>query len=236
MVTAFLSDDPDVAMLDSLSSRNSSAFETIKISGEIQLSIDLIEDTAVALDRAEAAGAVLLLHLEGVATPAAWPGESPLRLISKWEGLLRRIERTPVPVIALAQGCFSSIALELLLVADYRVVTGNFVISANGSPEAAWPGMVLYRLAHQLGQARAKRLILRTAALSAEDAHSFDLVDHVAENGAAARDHISEMLKHAPLDDFAVRRRLIQDAAAVSFEEALGAHLAACDRSLRRIA
>jgi len=36
--------------------------------------------------------------------------------------------------------------------------------------------------------------------------------------------------------EVAIRRQLLLDAAQHSFEEALGAHLAACDRALRRVA
>jgi isomerase DpgB len=36
--------------------------------------------------------------------------------------------------------------------------------------------------------------------------------------------------------ELAIRRQLLRDATTISFEEALGGHLAACDRMLRRSA
>jgi len=36
--------------------------------------------------------------------------------------------------------------------------------------------------------------------------------------------------------ELSIRRRLLLEAASTSFEDALGAHLAACDRALRRAA
>jgi isomerase DpgB len=53
---------------------------------------------------------------------------------------------------------------------------------------------------------------------------------------AKAFDHISHRLAYSPLDDFAVRRRLMQDSISTNFDDALGTHLAACDRALRRAA
>jgi isomerase DpgB len=207
---------------------------TLKIGAEPQLTEDLLDRLEQTLDRAETTGAVLLLRLSGAADPAHWPSIAALRLVSRWERLLRRIERAAVPLLALAEGNCSTLALELLLVADHRVAVANFTLPAPLISAPVWPGMALFRLTHQIGQARTKRLILHPAALSAVEALDFELLDHVAPDDEAAQAHVEEMLARAPLEDFAIRRRLIQDADTMSFEEALGAHLAACDRSLRR--
>jgi isomerase DpgB len=94
--------------------------------------------------------------------------------------------------------------------------------------------MTLHRLANQLGVARARGLALFGGTLAAEralvvgvlDEISFDIAGSIAAVAKAARD---------AGEDLAVRRRLLLDAPGTTFEEALGAHLAACDRSLRRL-
>jgi isomerase DpgB len=61
-----------------------------------------------------------------------------------------------------------------------------------------------------------------------------DMIDYLANDLDAGLKQLECLLMQAPLDDFAVRRRLIQDSADTSFDEALGAHLAACHRALQR--
>jgi isomerase DpgB len=61
------------------------------------------------------------------------------------------------------------------------------------------------------------------------------LVDEiVADPEEAARAAII-MLGRIAGTDLAIRRQLLAEALSVSYEDALGAHLAACDRELRRL-
>jgi len=210
----------------------SPSVEMVDIGAETLLSEALVEQLASALERAEMAGAPLLLRLSGAAGPGKWPSAEQLRDVSRWERVLRQIERAPIPVLVLARGAWSELALEILLVGDYRVASADFTLLPRSPGSPVWPGMALFRLSNQIGQARTKRLVLRPAALTAAEARDLDLIDHVAPE-QEARSHIETMLGRAALADFAIRRRLIQDATGRSYEEALGAHLAACDRELR---
>ncbi|GAB2605840.1 enoyl-CoA-hydratase DpgB [Kribbella endophytica] len=179
-------------------------------------------------------GVVLELHPGG--GHQAWPGNVPIAAINRWERALRRLERVPAPVVAVASGTCTGPAAEVLLVADFRVVTRDFVFVL-GAEGGAWPGAVLHRLACQLGVARAKQLALWRQPLTARKAVALDLVDELADDLRLALRRAEEMLGSAAPDggeDFAVIRRLLLDAPATSVDEALGSHLAAADRLLRR--
>jgi isomerase DpgB len=59
------------------------------------------------------------------------------------------------------------------------------------------------------------------------------LVNVVARNIEVVADDFIDSLKAVDLSDLSVRRRLLLESPTVSYEEALGVHLAACDRALR---
>ena len=229
MVTTPFPDGTKQAMPDPI--LPSPSAEMVDIGAET-LSEALVEQLATALERAESAGAPLLLRLSRAADPGKWPGAEAVRDVNRWERVLRQIERTRVPVLVLARGACSELALEILLVGDCRVATADFTVSPRSQGNPVWPSMALFRLANQIGQARTKRLVLRTAALTAAEARDLDLVEHVAPE-REAQSYVETMLRRPALADFAIRRRLIQDATGQSYDEALGAHLAACDRELR---
>jgi isomerase DpgB len=62
------------------------------------------------------------------------------------------------------------------------------------------------------------------------------VVDDVAGNAVLALDKAIEMAGTAPGAELAVRRQLMLEAMTTTFEDALGVHLAACDRALRSVA
>ncbi len=94
--------------------------------------------------------------------------------------------------------------------------------------------MALYRLArHGAGAAPIRRALLVGDPVTAADALALHLVDEVTGDPAAALARAAERAA-AFYPDLAIRRQLMFDAATTGFEEALGAHLAACDRELRR--
>jgi isomerase DpgB len=189
---------------------------------------DRVEDTRVA---------VAALHITPAANPEQarrWPGDIGIHLVTKWERALRRIERLRAATIAIADGPCAGAGLEVLLATDYRIVTPAFRLTLRPPSGLPWPGMIVHRLSNQLGVARARRLVLFGGDLTAAQAVELGLVDEsgpdIAER-VAARAASFRGLAGAEL---AVRRRLLLDAPTTSFEDALGAHLAACDRTLRR--
>jgi isomerase DpgB len=211
----------------------------VEIDGSSPLSKDLITGLDKALDEAEdmGSGTVILFHIVGrTNSPVSmeWPGNTSTQVVNKWERLLRRIERGGVPTIALAEYVCSAVALELLLVADLRLCSGCAAVRHALPGGTIWPSMALYRLSRQIGEARARKLYLHATDVTAEHAMESNIVDGIVDDLAGGLEYIAHLIAHSPLEDFAVRRRLMQDSVSTSFDEALGAHLAACDRALRR--
>jgi isomerase DpgB len=207
----------------------------LEISGRAHLSTDLVKSLDDGLSQTEDIGesGLLVVRVVGGEEPAAsyhWPGQANIEMVNKWERAVRRMERTASTTLVVAEGNCSGLALELLLVADRRLARSNLRIQI-AAP--IWPGMGIYRLVHQIGYARSRKLMLSGAELQAELAREFDIIDDITDSDleAVTRVNLREL---AAIDDFAVRRRLLQDGLSSSFDEAIGAHLAACDRTLRR--
>ena len=93
--------------------------------------------------------------------------------------------------------------------------------------------MALYRLANQVGAGRARQLALFGTELPADRAAEWGLLDEVVPDPAARSAEVLDAFAGTRGKELAIRRRLLLDAGYTSFEDALGAHLAACDRALR---
>ncbi|WP_167517546.1 enoyl-CoA-hydratase DpgB [Micromonospora orduensis] len=200
---------------------------------------ELIAALTAACAEIETSGAQVALVLRIVGAPAHLadsPSWSNIRSVNRWERLLRRIERLGVPVLAVADGVCTGPAAEALLVADHRVVAADFVFQLDGDDAAAWPSMAIHRLGQQLGVAAARPMVLFRTAVHAREAVAVGLVDEVAEDLAAAERAVLDGWYKSALTDVGIRRALLLESAWVSPEVALGAHLAACDRTLRRAA
>lgn len=203
------------------------------IDGDLPLSPAVVAALDAFIDRIEdaPAGAVPILDITGA------PGDpEPLKigLVNKWERVLRRLERVGRPTVSVVSGDCGGIAVEAMLATDLRVAAAGARLHLPAGPGGVWPGMGLYRLANQVGFARIRRSILFGGAISAAQALAADLVDEVADDVVAATAAAVARLHAASGDDVAVRRQLMLDATTTTFEEALGRHLAACDRLLRR--
>jgi isomerase DpgB len=180
-------------------------------------------------------GDTLLVRLGADAdTASANRPPANVHLVNKWERAVRRLERLPVAVLAVATGTCHGRSAEVLLATDYRIAGVDLRLQLPLVGTATWPGMAIHRLAQQLGVARARQIALFGPELSAWQALELGLVDEVAEDPQAATVIALESLSGARGRDVAVRRRLLMDAASTDFEEALGTHLVACDRALRR--
>jgi isomerase DpgB len=214
----------------------------LRVSSGEDMSDELIARVNAACDLAEdAAGeAIVIAELTaGGQDPGGWPGSVGVHLAGRWERALRRLERSPAVVIAYAEGLCAGAAAETLLVADYRIVAGSFVFQLSDDPARLWPGMALHRLVAQSGLARARRLALFGQGLRAATARDLDFVDEVHPAGAglaAIADSAAARWAHLSGAELAIRRRLLSDALVSDFENALGGHLAACDRMLRQTA
>ena len=212
--------------------------------GEVAAFCDRVEDRSPSLATSVSAPAprphaetsvALWLHSAGPAR--RWPGDgATIDLVSRWEKALRRLERLHAATIAVVEGWCGGPAFEVLLTADYRVADADatFCVPATGSD--VWAGMALHRMAAQLGPAGARRLALFGAELPAPQARDLHLVDAVETDPWAHADERLAQFGALLPDELAIRRRLVIDAPATAFEDALGRHLAACHRMLRRTA
>jgi isomerase DpgB len=208
----------------------------IQIDGRCPLSKDLIGALGSVCDAAEDGGesSVVRMVLSG-APEEGWTRGLDVGLVTKWERALRRIERLPATTLAVAAGDCGGMALDALLVADYRVATTDARLLAVAEGGVVWPGMTLYRLSQQVGAARSRRAVLFGQAIEVGEALHLGLVDALVVDVAAALAPVEELVGRRAGPDLAIRRRLLLEATSTSFENALGTHLAACDRVLRAV-
>ncbi|WP_329047354.1 enoyl-CoA hydratase/isomerase family protein [Amycolatopsis sp. NBC_01488] len=188
-------------------------------------------------DRAEDLGGAVILRCgrpSGSPQAGADGGEDlDVHLITKWESALRRIERSPVVTIGMALGDCGGTALEALLATDYRIAAADVVLRPPLRGGQLWPGMVVFRLANQLSAGGSRLPILFGDEIPAPRGAEWGLIDEVAESVPERVAELQPLLAAYSGPELAIRRRLMLDASSQTFEEALGAHLAACDRRLR---
>lgn len=206
----------------------------VRVDGRRSLSPELVASVGAACDSAEdrADRNTVILHVSG--TPQGPPDDVTVALVSKWERVLRRLERLPAATIAVASGECGGLALEVLLATDYRIATPSVRLRMPALARATWPGMALFRLARHAGAAAIRRAVLFGDPISAAEAVAMGLIDELTTDTPAALAAAAALAEATPGAELAIRRQLMQDALTVSFEDALGAHLAACDRVLRQ--
>jgi isomerase DpgB len=209
----------------------------IEIEGNMTLSDELVEHLNDRCDRLEELpGDHVTLHVKGHGPIASYwptPASTDIRLFSKWERLLRRLEQLPLVKATVVEGCCNNAALELLLLADCSIAHPDVRIHLRNELGGPWFGMFVYRLANQIGVVNARRLLLFNKTLDAQRLEQIGLIDRIS----ASADESVALLSCIDLRgaDVALLRRLLADAACTSFEDALGSHLAACDRCLRQV-
>jgi isomerase DpgB len=127
--------------------------------------------------------------------------------------------------------------LDVLLAADYRIMPAWAKLVVPVVAGATWPGMALYRLARQAaGAAQARRAALFGTPIGAVAAQAAGVIDDVADDVTICVDRAMEVASAVGGAELAIRRQLVLEAPTTTFEDALGVHLAACDRVLRRAA
>jgi len=207
----------------------------LRVDGSRELSADLARSVSILCDEAEAAGTgFATLHVSGAPSEKAVAGVVDVAAVSKWEQAVRRFERLRLPTLVAASGECGGAALDLLLAADVRVATPDLRLLLPFHEQATWPGMALFRLVQQFGLAGARRAVLFGTPITAAEALERGLVDRVSKNPERTLAAAARLLRRLSGPELAIRRQLAFDAQWMSFEDALGPHLAACDRSLRR--
>lgn len=186
-------------------------------------------------DQAEDSHAVIVLRLTSSSFDLMnKPHQMCIQNVNRWERCVRRLERLPAAVIAMISGTTSGPALELLLAADYRIATTNVQLSMTNNNGSIWPGMLIHRLVNQIGVTRSRQFLIGSHKMTAQQAIEIGLLDELSNTEQAVQAAASR-LGLMPGTEWAICRQLISDATTMTFEDALGAHLAACDRELRRL-
>jgi len=209
----------------------------LRIDGGQRPSPALIRALDDACDRAEDQGGHrrIVVHVSGV-PEHGWADGLPIAVVSKWERTLRRFERLPAATIGVARGDCGGLALDALLAADYRIAVTPVRLLMPAVAGGTWPGMSLYRLARQAGSAAIRSAVLFGTPIEADDALQARLIDELTDDVVGSLAAAAVLTAATPGAELAIRRQLMLEASAVSFEDALGAHLAACDRALRMAA
>ncbi|GHF54413.1 isomerase DpgB [Amycolatopsis bartoniae] len=207
----------------------------LRIDGTRPLSAASVEEVDDLCDRAEddRDNGLVTVHVTGV-PPAGWAKELTVGLVSKWERVVRRFERLGRVTVAVASGDCAGTALDLLLAADIRIAAPGTRLLLARVGGATWPGMTVHRLTRQAGAAGVRRAVLLGVPIDTGRALALTLVDEVSEDPAATLAELAETAGALSGADLAIRRQLIFEAGSTAFEDALGAHLAAADRVLRR--
>ncbi|HEX6346578.1 enoyl-CoA-hydratase DpgB [Umezawaea sp.] len=207
----------------------------VRVSGSEPPGKGLTDELNAACAAVEGAGGSvpLVLRLGGAEPDPAEFASVGVHLVNKWEQALRRVERLGAVTVAVVEGPCTGTALELLVCCDHRIGSPETTFRAPVVESTPWPGMVLHRLVTQLGVARARGLVLFAPRIDAARAVELGLLDEVSEDVAAALVDVLVRCGDVAGSEVAVRRQLLLDATSTSFEEALGVHLAACDRTLR---
>ncbi|GAA4239893.1 hypothetical protein GCM10022254_62520 [Actinomadura meridiana] len=180
--------------------------------------------------------AVVVLRLApGPDGSREWPGSVGIQDVNRWERAVRRLERLPVLTIAVAEGPCGGPALDLLLASDFRIGSPDLRLVLPINDGHFWPGMALFRLVQHLGVAWARKVVLWGVDLSGDRAVELGLIDEISTDLAEAIHTAAVLRGRISGPETTVRRQLVLEAASAEYEEALGAHLAACDRELRRL-
>lgn len=163
------------------------------------------------------------------ASPERLPADD-IAQVNGWERALRLIERSPATTVALFGPRIGGLALEVGLACDFRLAPmGAQVVWHNDG--AVWPSTVLFRLVRLVGSAQTIRLTVLGEPVDAAAALVNGMVDAVTDDPES---ELARLRAAAGLHDLRVVRNLVAEATHSSYDDALGAHLAACERYLRQ--
>ena len=199
---------------------------------DINAMTDMVNDACSKIE-AESVATDLIISMNGVWGSQPWPNEVTVQDVSRWERALRRFELLNTYIISVISGVCGGPEFELALLGDYRIASPETEMCPPMNDKLFWPGMSLYRLVHQCGLARARQIVLGGRSLDARLCLDSGIFDEIADDPIAAADR-ARRNKALP-SELAIRRRLLLEATFTPYEEAIGTHLAACDRELRRM-
>jgi isomerase DpgB len=164
-----------------------------------------------------------------------WPGDVNIAAVNRWERAVHRMERLAAASVAVAQGTCGGPALDLLLATDFRIGSPDLRLMLPVNDGHFWPGMSIFRLVRQVGLARARQIVLWGTDIPLTLASELGLIDRVSDDVSEAVRTAKVLIGRISDRELTVRRQLLLEAGSVEYGDALGVHLAACDRELRRL-
>ena len=212
----------------------------LTVNGNAVLSAELVKqinDVCAQLAEDPGTTRTLLVHIDGSQPAAAddpWPSAVGIHLVNQWERALRKLERAPAPVLSIVTGTCRGPAFDVLLATDYRLGTSDACLEVVSVAGGSWPGMALYRMATKIGMTTARRMTVLGEPVLASEAIALGLLDEIPDDLRTRAGTLLDSFGRMPGKEFAIRRQLLVETATASFEDAVGTHLAACDRAMRR--
>ena len=148
---------------------------------------------------------------------------------SKWERMLRTLERLPVITIAAIEAECAGGGMQVALACDVRVAAKDAVFHLYEARFGFLPGMSVFRLAKFIGLGRARRMALTGRRVNAAEAERIGLVDHLCEKGELEKGIQNAMSEFPDLTVEAIEliRRLLDESFEMSYEDFVGGFLAA---------
>jgi isomerase DpgB len=218
-------------MVTSADPRPSGSVRTIHYPMEQQSLHDLTRwlSDALHVGSDEQSAEAVIMHLGGDARPPA--DDDQVDVWSRWEKVLRRLERWPAPTVAVVDGEVSGFAFHLVLTADLVFATPHSLLRCDDLGRGRLPGLALHRLAKYTGLGLAKQIVLRGRSLPAADALRVGLVSEVCADPTSVA--VNTLRKSGSEVSWHLARRLLLESYASSHEDAMGAVLAAQERVLR---
>ncbi|MDP6935420.1 MAG: enoyl-CoA hydratase/isomerase family protein [Myxococcota bacterium] len=155
---------------------------------------------------------------------------------NKWEKLCVRVERLPKITIAAIDGKAVGGGFQLALVTDARIGTTRCCLNANEVRLGFLPGMATFRLAKYVGLGHAKRIIMQSVEIGAEQGESLGLLNSVNDDLEAAITATIEAFEPIHPVTVQLARRLLNESFATDWENAIGNFLAAQHRAISQTA
>lgn len=151
---------------------------------------------------------------------------------NKWEKICVRLERLSKITIAILEGDVIGGGFQLALLADYRIARSTTTFQLPEVRQGFLPGMAVFRLAKIIGLGHAKRLILFSEEVDAQQAKNLGFIDEISEN--IEESIYSLVQKSQPVNHTTIQlaKRLLNESFHDSFEDAIGHFLAAQHRCI----
>jgi 2-(1,2-epoxy-1,2-dihydrophenyl)acetyl-CoA isomerase len=206
-------------------SHDAGAVRTITLNRpEVRNAIDvpLRIELAEALEAADAAANVRVIVLTGaggafcsggdIATMRRMPEDEALQRIQLAQRVIRAIWKTPKPVVAAVEGSAIGAGAALAAACDRVVAARDARFAATFLNVGLAGDMGAYAsLPERIGVARTRQLLLMAQPISAADAHSWGLVDALADPGLALKQALGDArtLSERPAEALGAVKRLL---------------------------